>query len=88
MPNYTISITDDDKKALEWDILSLQEWLDNAIHNKARQCIDSIVDIEIKRMQADPNITTMPTNKMDIFHQAEIESAADREKRLEQQLPE
>ena len=40
--SITVSITDEEEKALLTDILSLQDWLDNAIHNKARQCIDDV----------------------------------------------
>lgn len=86
MHNHTITVTDDEKKALEWDMISIQEWIDNAIHNKARRCIDAIVNIEIKRIQEDPLITTMPTNRMEIFRQANFESAADRQKRIENEL--
>jgi hypothetical protein len=40
--SITVSITAEEEKALLTDIVSLQEWLDNAIHNKARQCIDEV----------------------------------------------
>lgn len=39
---YTIELSAEEEKALLTDILSLQEWLDNAIRNKARQCIDDV----------------------------------------------
>lgn len=86
MPEITITITDDEKKALEWDMLSILEWLENAIHNKARQCIDSIVEIETKRIQADPTRKLMSTDKTTIFRQAKVESAAERQARLEEEL--
>jgi len=40
--SITVPITDEEEKALLTDILSLQDWLDNAIRNKARQCIDDV----------------------------------------------
>jgi len=41
-------ITDEEKKALEWDIVSLQEWADNALHNKARRCADEIIRLALE----------------------------------------
>lgn len=42
MGQYTITLSQEEEKALLTDMLSIQEWLDNAIHNKARQCIDGV----------------------------------------------
>ena len=42
MITVSVQITDEEKKVLEWDIVSLQEWANNALHNKARQCADEI----------------------------------------------
>lgn len=39
----TVTLTDEEVKALETDMLSIQAWVSNAIHNKARQCIDRII---------------------------------------------
>ena len=38
----TIPIDDEIQKALEWDIVDLDMWANNAIFNKARQCADEI----------------------------------------------
>ncbi len=86
MPQYTITITEDEEKALLSDMISIQEWIDNAIHNKARQCTDAIIDQEIKKMQADPNITSMPTSRAEIFAAAKIETAAERQARIEKEI--
>jgi len=42
MITVSVQISDEEQKALEWDIVSLQEWADNALHNKARRCADEI----------------------------------------------
>lgn len=42
MKDYTVQIADEEERALLWDMVSVQEWLDNAIHNKARRCADEI----------------------------------------------
>lgn len=41
---YTVNISDEESKALLTDMMTVQEWLDNAIHNKARQCIDKVCE--------------------------------------------
>jgi len=43
MKTYQVIISDEEEKALLTDI-PIQEWLNNAIHNKARLCIDRIVE--------------------------------------------
>ena len=42
MITVSVQISGEEKKALEWDIVSLQEWANNALHNKARRCADEI----------------------------------------------
>ena len=37
MGQYTITLVDEEEKVLLTDMISIQEWLDNAIHNKASQ---------------------------------------------------
>lgn len=39
---YKIVLSPEEEKALLTDMLSIQDWLDNAIHNKSRQCIDEV----------------------------------------------
>ena len=39
---FNITIDDEVEKALEWDIVNLDMWANNAIFNKARQCADEI----------------------------------------------
>ena len=48
MITVSVQITDEEKKALEWDIVSLQEWADNALHNKARRCADEIIRLALE----------------------------------------
>ena len=44
MKQFTITISDEEGKALLTDMGSIQEWIDNAIHNKARQVIDKVCE--------------------------------------------
>ena len=76
--NYTVSITDAEKKALEYIALSVQDWIDNAVDNRARQAIDEIYNSEVARMTADPDITSIPADKDAVVLAADIKSAATR----------
>ena len=69
---YTISITDSEKKALEYVALSVQDWIDNAVDNRARIAIDEIYNSEVARMTADPNITSIPADKDQVVLEADI----------------
>jgi len=43
MPQYTISVTDEELKALEWDLISPVAWLENMVHSKAMRAADAII---------------------------------------------
>ena len=43
--NYTITLNDVQQKALLGNMVSIQDWIDNAIGNKARKCIDRYVEL-------------------------------------------
>ena len=43
MPDITISITDTEKKALEYAMLDITDWTDNAVTNRARIAKDEII---------------------------------------------
>ena len=80
---YTVSITDAEKKALEYIALSVQDWIDNAVDNRARIAIDEIYNAEVARMTADPDITSIPADKDAVVLAADIKSAATRQAEAE-----
>lgn len=43
MANITITLTDTQTKSLEYSAYSVQDWCDNAIHNRARIAQDEII---------------------------------------------
>ena len=80
--NWTITLTPEEEKALLTDMISIQNWLDNAIHNKARQCIDMVVeqvsDKQSKKLTVD--------EKLLIVSGAVVKSAAERQAEMEGKL--
>ena len=82
--NYTITLTTAQDQALSYVAASQQDWIDNAVHERARIAIDEIVNAEVKRkLAAGESITG---SKEDIVMAAQIESAAERQSRMEAEM--
>ena len=45
MPDITITLTDTENKALEYASVSVQDWADNALTNRARIATDEIITL-------------------------------------------
>ena len=81
MKTYTITLSEAEDKALGAVALSQQDWIDNAVHNRCRIAIEEIVAAEVQRkLAAGESITG---SKEDIVMAADIESAAERNARLQ-----
>jgi len=84
MKTYTITLSDAEDKALGFVAVSQQDWIDNAIHNRCRIAIEEIVASEVQRkLDAGESITG---SKEDIVMASNIESAAERQSRLNAEL--
>ncbi len=79
MKTYTIELNDAEVKAMEYVAFSVQDWVDNALKNRARIAIDEIYNSEVARMTADPDITSIPADKDKVVLDADIKSAATRQ---------
>tara|TARA_R100000406_G_C3052860_1_gene109233 strand:- start:149 stop:424 length:276 start_codon:yes stop_codon:yes gene_type:complete len=44
MPDITITLTDTENKAMEYAAVSVQDWADNALTNRARIAKDEIIE--------------------------------------------
>jgi len=86
MTTYTITLTDAEVKAMEYVALSVQDWADNALQNRARIAIDEIYDAEVARMTADPTITSIPADKEAVVLAADIKSAVVRQAESEAEM--
>ncbi len=52
MPDITISITDTEKKALDYVMVDISEWTDNAVTNRARIAKDEIISLLVAHCNA------------------------------------
>lgn len=48
MKTFSITIDNEVQKAMEWDIIDLDVWANNAVFNKARQCGDEICRLALE----------------------------------------
>jgi len=88
MTTYTIELNDAEVKAMEFVALSVQDWAENALKNRARIAMDEIYDAEVARMTADPEVISIPADKEAVVLAAEVKSAATRNAEAEAEMAE
>ena len=84
MTTYTITLSDAEDKALHVVAMSAQGWIDNAVHERCRIAIEEIVAAEVQRKLAAGEAIT--GSKDDIVMAANVESAAERQARMEAEM--
>jgi len=81
MTTYTITLSDAEDKALGVVAFSQDDWIQNAVKERCRIAIEEIVAAEVQRtLAAGESITG---SKDDIVMAAPVESAAERQARME-----
>ena len=84
MTTYTITLSDAEDKALGVAALSQNDWIQNAVKERCRIAIEEIVAAEVQRkLAAGESITG---TKDDIVMAANVESAAERQARMEAEM--
>ena len=81
MPDYTITLTDAEDKALAHECLSPQQWIENCIKVKCRKSIKRIVEKEIKRIRNEGG--TVSGTDDEIVMAANLETGAERQARID-----
>lgn len=83
--NYTITLSAAEDKALSYAALSPQDWIDNAVHERARIAIDEIVQITVQHCL--DNGIQVPATREDIvayaFANGIVKTAAQRQAEAE-----
>jgi hypothetical protein len=83
---YIITLTNAEDKALATVALDQNAWIQNAVHERCRIAIEEIVASEVQRLLAEGKPIT--GSKDDIVLAADIETAAERQARLEAEFAE
>jgi hypothetical protein len=80
-----IILTEAEEKALSYVASSPQEWAENAVKERARIAMNEIFQAEVQSMLLDPNINEIPADVEKVVLAANIESAADRQSKIDQE---
>ena len=78
MAKYTVELTTTENLALSYVAVSQQDWIDNAVHNRARIAIDEIVSLAVTKY-LDANISIPATREeivQDAFDRGWVTAAA------------
>lgn len=78
MPDITITLTDEEYKALAWVAVDPVEWVTNFTKNRSAAAMQEIYVMEVQRMNSDPDITHIPADPAEVVRDADLTSAADR----------
>jgi hypothetical protein len=78
---YTITLSNAQDKALSVVALDQQDWIENAVFERCRIAIEEIVAAEVERITAAGG--TISGTKEDIVNAADVETAAERQARIE-----
>ena len=84
MTTYTITLSDAEDKALGVVALSQNDWIQNAVKERCRIAMEEIVAAEVQRKLAAGEAIT--GSKDDIVMAANVESAAERQARMEAEM--
>lgn len=84
MTQYTVTLSEAEEKAIRTVAISPQAWIDNAVHERCRIAIEEIVAVEVQRKLAAGE--SIIGSKDDIVMAAQIETAAERQARVEAEM--
>ncbi len=80
MTTYTIEYTETENKAMEYAAASVDDWIQNAAHERCRIAMEEIIAAEVQRLLGEGKPIT--GSKDDIVMAADIETAAERNERI------
>ena len=90
MPDITVSLTDTENKCMEYAAVSVQDWADNALTNRARIAKDEIIGLLVAHCNA--NGVTIATGEdaqvTQAFDLEVVKTAAARNAEVEENRPE
>jgi len=84
MGEYVIELSEAEEKAMLCNMLDIRVWINNAVHNKARQCMDNVIlehsNKQPKKISAD--------ERTKIVHKAVVKTIAEKNAEEEAKMEE
>jgi len=84
MPKFTVTVSDWELEALKWDIYNVQDWIQNAISEKARRTIETLIEQNTDRNPR--KVSKLDKERM--IRNLDLESAKERTDRMEREFRE
>ena len=78
MPDITVTITDEELRALAYVAVAPIEWINNLVRARASAAMQEIYEKEMARLMSDPDIEFIPAKRDEVVRNAKIKSAAER----------
>jgi hypothetical protein len=85
--NIELTLTDVQSKCLSTEIVDIQAHFQALAEHMAERIGEAIYEAEVARMNADPNVTTIPADKETVVLSADVQTAAERQTAIEAELP-
>jgi len=79
---FIVIVSDEELKALEWDIYDVQDWIQNAISEKTRRTMDILIE---KHTDKNPKKVSK-TDKEAMIQSLKLETAKERTDRPEEKM--
>jgi hypothetical protein len=79
MPTITIELTDAEYKALAYVAVDPVEWVTNFTKVRCAAAAQEVYVSEIARLNADPNVESIPADPAEVLRNAPLVSAAERQ---------
>jgi hypothetical protein len=87
--DYTVTLTEAENKAMEYAAADVQDWVDNAVHNRARIAIDEICKIYTEhKLSNNEAITVVGKDAMVLaaFEEGLVKTGAQRNQEAAEQM--
>lgn len=77
--NIELTLTDVQSKCLSTEIVDIQAHFQQLAEHMAERIGEAIYEAEVARMNADPDITTIPADKNQVILDADVQTAAEKQ---------
>lgn len=67
--NITITLSEEEVKCLENDLLDIQKWVEDSLDNKIHNCRKRILQEWLPKLIQDPEVSSIPASESEILTQ-------------------
>ena len=75
---YKIELTDAEVRGMEHIAVDPQEWVENAMKDRARIAMEQLYNEEVEILNADPDVKKIPADRDEVIMNSKIPNAKER----------